>query len=260
MMSSRSYVTMAEVYDAWMEADRPPYESWVAYIANESRLFGSARGDLRPLVLDVGCGTGNMASLFASQGWGVYGVDPSPDMISIASKKRLVGCEFSCDQLPDLGSVADRTFDLAIACFDTINYLRSVDDLRAGFAAVAKKLRPGGVFVFDVNSAFKLREMWANHHWGDDFDRFAYVWRNSYVESSRHCDIEISFFVKMADGKYERRTEQHRQMWFSDAEVLDALGHAGLELRRVASAYSFQQPGPETLRVSWTAGLPVGPA
>ena len=40
------------------------------------------------LVLDLGCGTGNMTELLAKEGYDMIGVDNSEDMLEIASEKR----------------------------------------------------------------------------------------------------------------------------------------------------------------------------
>src|SRR5438477_183685 len=54
-----------------------------------------AEGDLLARrVLDVGCGTGNLAAALAARGARVWGVDPSPEMLAIARRKAPRGAGF----------------------------------------------------------------------------------------------------------------------------------------------------------------------
>ena len=57
--------------------------------------------------------------------------------------------ELSRTTLPDL--TIDGVFDAAVCTFDGLNYL-SADDLGLTMAAVARRLRPAGWFVFDLHT------------------------------------------------------------------------------------------------------------
>jgi len=80
-------------------------------------------------------------------------------------------------------------FDAALCLFDSLNHLLAVDELSATFRSVFRCLRPGGWFLFDVNTAYGYvlhwngrREMAAEDHvvrtWSDyDVDRRLGVFR-----------------------------------------------------------------------------------
>jgi len=75
---------------------------------------GKVKGD----VIDVGCGTGENAMLFASKGHKVLGVDSSPLAIEKAkakAKQRKLPAEFLVTNALDLASIG-RKFDAAIDC------------------------------------------------------------------------------------------------------------------------------------------------
>lgn len=97
--------------------------------------------DAQRLVLDVGCGAGNMAHHLAAYGR-VLGVDPNPKPLQVARARGLDVREASADALP----FADNTFGL-VALFDTVEHVPN----EAGvFAECYRVLRPGGHLVVTV--------------------------------------------------------------------------------------------------------------
>jgi len=105
-------------------------------------------------ILELGCGTGAHAALLAKEGYEVYGVDLSADMLRQASDRfshlppevasRL---EFSHG---DIRAVQlDKQFDAVISLFHVISYQTSNEDLQAVFSSVKTHLKPGGIFIFD---------------------------------------------------------------------------------------------------------------
>ena len=77
-----SYESFARVYDLFM--DNIPYEQWCEYLAGLLKEYGITDG----LVLELGCGTGNITRLLADKGYDMIGVDNAPDMLEIAMEKK----------------------------------------------------------------------------------------------------------------------------------------------------------------------------
>lgn len=105
-------------------------------------------------ILELGCGTGNLALLLVKEGYKVCGVDLSASMLQQASE------QFS--QLPpelkeklnflqgDIRTIRlEQQFDVIISVFHVFSYQVSNADLAAAFATVKKHLKPGGMFIFD---------------------------------------------------------------------------------------------------------------
>ena len=88
-------------------------------------------------LLDVGCGTGELAVAARGAGHDVVAVEPDPEMAALAG-------EFLDDVvlagLPDL-PLADDGFDAVVAAF----VLNHVDDPRAAACGLARVAAPGGV-------------------------------------------------------------------------------------------------------------------
>jgi SAM-dependent methyltransferase len=105
-------------------------------------------------ILDLGCGTGAHAYLLAEQGFEVYGIDSSADMIHQASRRRAEGSPDLSNRLAfaqgDLRSLQlNQSYDAVISIFHVMSYQTTNDDLLAAFASAKKHLNPGGIFIFD---------------------------------------------------------------------------------------------------------------
>ena len=76
-----AYTSFAHVYDTFM--DNIPYEMWSRYLIQLLERYGISDG----IVLDMGCGTGNMTELLARHGYDMIGIDNSEEMLMTAAEK-----------------------------------------------------------------------------------------------------------------------------------------------------------------------------
>jgi SAM-dependent methyltransferase len=209
----------------------------------------SERGERPARVLDLACGTGEAALIFAAGGCVVAGVDRSAAMLEIArGKARDAGygiefvqgdiCELeprNKNQEPPILAVGSRLsvlgsqFDLVSCYYDSLNYLLGDRDLDRVFAGVARVLRPGGYLVFDLNTT-------AEYATWDERDSVAYdgndclVYNQLSYEPAKHmAEGRIVWFVRELD-RWWRGEETHVERAWDNAEVQSALAEAGLEL------------------------------
>lgn len=149
-----SYENFARVYDLFM--DNIPYEEWCGYLTGLLQEYGVTEG----LVLELGCGTGNMTRLLANRGYDMIGVDNAPDMLEIAMEKRQAEGQDILYLFQDM-----REFELygtvkaVVSLCDSMNYILEEEELLQVFRLVNNYLDPGGVFIFDLNTAYKYREV-----------------------------------------------------------------------------------------------------
>ena len=242
------YHAMAAVYDRLM-AD-VPYAEWVAFVLS----LWHKHGFCIKTIADVACGTGNLTIRLARAGYAVTGIDASGDMLSVAADKaRRNGKKipFVCQDMCAL--TLHQRVDAVVAGCDGVNYLTDGARLRAFFAAARDALVPGGAFVFDVSSAYKLREIIADNMFGEDDGEVAYLWRNAYDARSRTVDMELSLFIRRGDGAYERFTEGHVQRAWERAELEEALREEGFIVLSCHDGYQERAADEKSERLVYVA-------
>jgi len=126
---------LAAVYDAF-DDDRSDLDVYVA-IADELE----AR-----TVIDVGCGTGSLATLLAARGRVVIGVDPAAASLDVARAKdaRVRWIHGDAAVLPAAAA------DLAVMTGNVAQVFLTDDEWAATLRAVHDALRPGGFLVFET--------------------------------------------------------------------------------------------------------------
>jgi SAM-dependent methyltransferase len=100
-------------------------------------------------VLDVGCGTGILASRLADEGYRVTGADPSAGMLDHLRERdpRVQAVAASADQLP----FEDGAFDLTM-CVAVLHHIAEHDAVRRCLVEMVRVTKPGGrVLVWDHN-------------------------------------------------------------------------------------------------------------
>lgn len=136
-----AYTDFARVYDELM--DETPYTEWSLFLVSRLRECGIMDG----LVLDLGCGTGNMTELLYVAGYDMIGVDASADMLEQAVRKKE---EARIDVLYLMQEM--EAFELygtvraVVCCCDCVNYLTEPEALLRCFQLVNNYLGPDGVF------------------------------------------------------------------------------------------------------------------
>ena len=102
-------------------------------------------------ILDLGCGTGGHARVFAKKGYRVTGVDISESMLEIARKKAAdenLNINFVLSSIQNFKT--EEKFDAVISMFAVMGYLIENENFAAGVRVAYDHLNEGGVFVFDI--------------------------------------------------------------------------------------------------------------
>lgn len=239
-MAGDPFAAVAPFYDQVMR--RVPYPTWVDYLELLLRQWGGEGGT----VLDLACGTGSVGLELAARGRTVIGVDQSRPMLCEGLRRAAdseLSMAFVQQDMAALGLA--RSFDLVVCLFDSLNYLLDLAALERAFGGVAAALRPGGLFIFDVNTERALLEEMFTQ---DDFEPETPVklrWRSRYDKRSRIAAIEMEFYLP--DGEQVRVTQHERA--YSVRELRTALETAGFRTLAVYDAYTFNLPQNDSDRV-----------
>ena len=102
-------------------------------------------------VLELACGTGQLADTIAAAGLPTAGLDRSSAMLASA-RKRALAAGVAVDLIDgDMRAFQmGRRFGLVFVARNSLLHLSSVEDIVATFTAIRRHLAPGGVFAFDV--------------------------------------------------------------------------------------------------------------
>ena len=146
-----------------------------------------------------------------------------------------------------------RRADAILATCDTVNYLASARAASAFFRCAHAALKPGGALTFDISSRYKLEEQMGDAPFFDVRDELAYLWKNRLDRASHTLDMELTFFVREADGRYRRFDERHRQRAHSAAELEQWLTEAGFVDIRAFGGQTFAPPTHADARIHFLA-------
>lgn len=247
--NDRAFTVVAPYYDRLMRD--VPYRSWVAYLDQLLDFHGVAPRR----ILDLACGTGTVSEMLAAQGYDVVGVDLAEGMISEARRKaqqRGLPIAYFVQDMADL-SIPGEPFDLVVSFFDSLNYVTDPAALDRAIRRVAEHIRPGGLFIFDVNSIFALENGFFDQENLGSNDRLRYVWRSSYDTAERLCRVDMRFFWPADDGVDREFRETHWQYGYEEEQLRDMLTRAGFDPIRTYHAYTFQPVRPTTDRIFFVA-------
>jgi len=221
----------------------------------DSFLLASLPG-LRPgmKVCDLGCGTGTVACLLAKRGYEVIATDGSEEMLSQAAAKA-EGLErpplFLHQTMPGLRLL--RPVDAVVSTLDSLNYLTAERDLREAFRRVRRALKPGGLFLFDVNTPCKLRRM-DGQLYMDETEESVCVWRTFFSEKRQVCTYQVDLFRLRPDGTWDRSFEEHRERAWSEEELQTCLRGAGFSSVKLTGDLTDRPPRPDEDRWQFECG------
>ena len=243
-----AYTSFAQVYDLFQ--DNIPYGEWADYLKSLLNEYGVKDG----LVLDLGCGTGSITELLAKAGYDMIGVDNSEDMLEIAMDKRR---RSGLDILYLLQDMQEfelyGTVRAVVSVCDSLNYITDRDELRHVFELVNNYLDPEGIFLFDMNTVHKYRDLLGDTTIAENRDEGSFIWDNSYDEEEGLNYYELAVFLPREDGLYEKSEEVHCQKAYPQEEIETLIKEAGMELLAVYDAYTLNPATEDSERLFFVA-------
>lgn len=267
-----AYTGFAEVYDLFM--DNVPYKEWSQYLISLLQEYGILEG----IVLELGCGTGKMTRLLAQAGYDMIGVDSSQEMLQVAREQEWAADRFEAG---DIGKderaanesasaetgrkVSDilylhqdmREFELygtvkAVVCVcDSLNYILEEEELLAVFSLVNNYLDPGGIFIFDMNTLYKYREILGESTICENREEGSFIWENFYDDKEQMNQYDLTLFIREQDAQdlYRKYEETHFQRGYELQKVRSLLEQAGMEFVAMYDAFTREPVKAQSERV-----------
>lgn len=252
-----AYTGFAIVYDTFM--DNIPYAEWSVYLIGLLKKYGVQDG----LVLDMGCGTGNMTQLLSDAGYDMIGIDNSEEMLmeareKMGEKQNILYLEQDMRNFELYGTVR-----AVVSVCDSINYILEAEELLQVFKLVNNYLDPGGLFIFDMNTEYKYRELLGSRTIAENREDCSFIWDNDYDCGKKLNTYELSIFIKDCDDSddgdreddeiygepFRRFCEVHYQKAYSLEEIKALLNRAGMSFVAAYDAFTMNSPGKNSERV-----------
>ena len=208
------------------------------------------KNNLSPkLIVDLACGTGNIAIPLSQSGYEMIGIDSSTDMLSVAKEKaEKLGHDILFLNQDITNFELYGTVDAATCILDSINHITDKRNLLRFFKLVKNYLNIGGIFIFDINTEYKLEEVIGNNIFIRDENEIYYIWENNYRRSTKICDFYLTFFVKTGES-YKKFEEIHREKAYTIKELKNMISLSGLELLSISDELTFEKPKAKSKRL-----------
>ncbi|MFT8348388.1 class I SAM-dependent DNA methyltransferase [Clostridium saccharoperbutylacetonicum] len=203
--------------------------------------------------LDLACGTGNVAIKVAKYFNSLYAVDLSDEMLNMAFekfKKNKIKAKVICQDMSELS--LNKKFDLITSVLDSTNYITETEALENYFLKVNEHLSENGLFIFDINSYYKLSTVLGNNIYTYSSDDVFYTWENSFEDDI--VNMFLTFFVKQENNLYEKFEEEHFERAYSEEYIEDILKKCQFKILNKFEGYSNEKVKGNSERILYVVG------
>lgn len=244
-MINRNFQFYAKYYNL-LYKDKD-YSAEVKYVINKLNEYGSQIKK----ILEYGSGSGGHGLLLQKNGFEVFGLERSEEMVALASQNGL-----SC-QVADISSFdLDEDYDAVIALFHVVSYLTSNEALVDAFRNAHKHLHEGGVFLFDVWYSPAVYEQKAVPRVKRMQNSELMVTRIAEPKADVNknmVDVRFTLITKdLKTGKVLELNESHPMRHFSIPEIDLLAKYTGFELIHAEEFLSGDEPSEKTWGVCFT--------
>jgi SAM-dependent methyltransferase len=205
------------------------------------------RGELRKM-LDLGCGTGRHAVIFAGRGFDVTGVDRSEPMVArarerAAQQKLGVNPEFLSGDIRNFSGKLP--FDVALMNFNVIGYMTSNDDALNALGSARKNLRQDGLLIADFwyGPAVVVDPPGENtREFESDAGRVIRSSSGRHLTDQQCCEISVKVARLKGDRIVDETLETHLVRYFFPLELELMLRVSGFRLMALTGFPDIDAP------------------
>ncbi len=244
-----SYGDFAYYYD--MLTENVDYDKRCEYICSLLAENGISEG----ILLDLACGTGTLSLMLSEKGYDVIGVDGSEEMLTQAQEKKMeAGADiiFLCQRMEELDLFG--TINAAVSTLDSINHVTGKETVKEIFRRVSLFMEDKGIFIFDVNTPYKHKEILGDNTFIYDLDEVYCVWQNS-TDANLVTTISLDLFEKDEDDEetYYRYSEEFSERAYDLDDIRTWLEECKFEVTAVYEEMTKQNVTDKTQRAVFVA-------
>ena len=174
-------------------------------------------------VLDLCCGTGQLAKVLSEKGYKVMGIDGSPNQIKYA-RKNAPGARFIIADARDFKLPPE--YDAVFSTFDSLNHILKLKELQKAFKNVYKCLVSGGVFIFDLNTEKTFEKGWKVTKEIKETPEYFFVHYGDYNKKRGIAWFHCAVFQRI-DKNWQRTDIKIQERYYTKAEVIPLLKRVG---------------------------------
>lgn len=207
--------------------------------------------------LDLACGTGAAALDLARMGIRVVAVDRAEAMLRQARRKAMAEGLTVSWLRQDMASLSiEEPVELVVCLYDSLNHLLDGDELLRTFQRVSSALRPGGLFIFDVNTPHCIAHHWGNHQ-AEEYCGSAHLLHHySYDAGSGIGTLEL-WITPSRESRGGRTVEFYRERGIGREEAERMVAESGMEMLEALSFPDLDPPAETASRVIYVARKPL---
>lgn len=206
-----SYDNFAYYYDSLM--DPQFYDDYLQFILQQGEFYD---------VLELGCGTGELAIRMAKKGINICATDLSEEMLTVAREKALAHHLFLNVKRVDMSDfLTTEPVDLVLCLCDSINYLIEEENVIKTFQNVYNSLKDNGIFIFDIDSLYKMNTILKDYHEKEEDTDISFSWNVETIDDGyvcHHIHIQDHENQEIVDEKHYQKTYSLNQylFWLED--------------------------------------------
>lgn len=238
------YGDFAYIYDKLsFDLEYEKYAGNIKKLARENKI-GNDR------MLELACGSGMLTEHFFDDFKKIDAVDLSEDMLTCFRSK--FNKDHVSTYLYDMVDFENEgAYDLIVILLDSINYVTDKARLKRLFENSYKNLKDGGLLVFDINSLYKMREVFGSNCFVYEYEDIFYTWDNILEDDL--VDMELNFFIENPDGSYKRIIERQIERIYEPDFIKDLVGSVGFKDIRAFDEDDMGKVKDKTMRILYQA-------
>ena len=130
-----------------------------------------------------------------------------------------------------------------------VKFPTTSEDLKKVFELVKEYLAEDGVFIFDLNTVHKYRDLMGECTISENREESSFIWENYFYEDERVNEYDLTLFIREEEGLYRRFEETHYQRAYELETVKHLLEQAGLEFVAAYDAFTREPVKEDSERI-----------
>jgi SAM-dependent methyltransferase len=201
--------------------------------------------DFKPKsLLDMACGAGEFAIAQAKVGLDVVGLDQSRSLLALAKAAAIEADATLRWAEGDMSQFSlSEQFDCVTCWFDSLNYLLKIEDLANCFKAAYAQLKPGGYFLFDMNTVYGIVVQWQRNPYfiQQETPDYLEICANSCDYENSVAEMRIIMFERQGKS-WARHEEVHTERGYAVDDILLLLENAGFQVKHLVGNPLLMRP------------------